>query len=112
VRRYSVVMRADRLRALAGGHRGTTAYDPLKKKYVRTWTDSMTQGLEIIEATWDPSTRTLTSFVAGPDRSGKVAKAKGVYEYTSSDARVFTLYRQGPDGNEAVGMRFKYTRKK
>ena len=93
------------------GH-GTSAWDPLKKKYVGSWTDSMSQGLAISEATWDPATRTMTGWTEGSDASGNVVKMKSVVEYKSADSRVFSMYGPGPAGKEALGMRITYTKKK
>jgi hypothetical protein len=93
------------------GH-GTAAYDPAKKKYVGSWTDSMSQGLAISEATWDPATRTMTGWMEGPDMSGNVMKMKSVVVHKDPNTRVFTMYMAGPDGKETVGMRITYTRKK
>jgi hypothetical protein len=93
------------------GH-GTAAYDSTKKKYVGSWTDSMSTGLAISEATWDPATRTVTGWMEGPDMTGKITKTKAVTEYKDPDKRVFTMYAPGPDGKEAIGMRITYMRRK
>ena len=37
------------------GH-GTSTWDPAKKKYVGTWTDSMSAGISLGESTYDPAT--------------------------------------------------------
>jgi Protein of unknown function (DUF1579) len=92
------------------GH-SVTVYDSRKGKYTRCWTDSMSQGLELIEATWDAGARKLTSVVAGADAAGQ-AHARAVTDYASPDSRVFTLYGPEPDGKEAVRMRFTSTRRK
>jgi Protein of unknown function (DUF1579) len=94
------------------GH-GTTAYDPAKKKYVGSWTDSMSKGLSIGESTHDPASKTFTGWMEGPDMTGKVAKMKSVVEYKDTGTRVFTMYGPGfgPDGKEAVGMRITYKRR-
>jgi hypothetical protein len=88
------------------GH-GTGVFDSRKKKYVGTWTDSMSQGLMISEGTWDPATKTMTSTMEGPDMTGAMVKYKSVVEHKDPNTRVFTMYN--PDG--AVGMRITYTRK-
>jgi hypothetical protein len=88
------------------GH-GTGVYDSRKKKYVSTWTDSMSQGLMVSEGTWDPAAKTMTSTMEGPDMTGAIVKFKSVVEHKDPQTRVFTMYN--PDG--AVGMRITYTRK-
>ena len=92
------------------GH-GTTAYDAAKKKYVGSWTDSMSSGLLIGESTYDPASKTVTGWMEGPDMTGKVAKMKSVVEYKDAGTRVFSMYGPGPDGKEAMGMRITYKRR-
>ncbi len=92
------------------GH-GTAAYDPAKKKYVGSWTDSMSTGLMVSESTYDAASKTMTGWMEGPDMTGKVTKMKAVVEYKNG-TRVFSMYGPGPDGKEAVTMRITYTRRK
>ena len=89
------------------GH-GTTAYDSAKKKYIGSWTDSMSQGLMVSESTWDPAAKTMTATMEGPDMTGAIVKMKAVTEHKDPNTRVFTMYN--PDGTP--GMRITYTRKK
>lgn len=92
------------------GH-GTATYDPAKKKYVGSWTDSMSHGLMVTESTYDAAAKTMTGFMEGPDMTGKVSKMKAVVEYKNG-TRVFSMYGPGPDGKEAMTMRITYTRRK
>jgi hypothetical protein len=89
------------------GH-GTSTWDPAKKKYVGSWTDSMSQGLAISEGTWDAGTRTMTAWMEGPDMTGTIVKMKAVVEYKSG-SRVFTMYDAA---GKQPAMRITYTRKK
>jgi hypothetical protein len=93
------------------GH-GVSAYDPAKKKYVGSWTDSMSAGLSISEATYDAAAKKSTGWMEGPDMTGKVMKMRSTVDYPDADHRVFTMYSTGPDGKEAPGMRITYTRRK
>jgi len=93
------------------GH-GTSAWDPAKKKYVGSWTDSMSNGISMSESTYDPKARTMTGYMEGPDASGKMARMKSVLEYKDGGSRVFTMYMPGPDGQELPGMRITYTKRK
>jgi hypothetical protein len=93
------------------GH-GTTVYDPAKKKYVGSWTDSLSTGLQISEAVWDAKTKTMTGSMEGPDMEGKVMKARSTVEYKADGTRVFTLFMNGPDGKEMAGMKITYTKRK
>ncbi len=93
------------------GH-GVEGYDPIKKKYVGTWVDSMSSSLSISESTYDATKKTMTGWIEGPDMSGKTAKMKAVTEQKDPDTRVFTMYMPGPDGKEVPGMRITYKRRK
>ena len=92
------------------GH-GTSAWDPNKKKYVGTWTDSMSSGIAMGESTYDAATKTMTGTMEGADATGKVSKMKSVVEYKDAGTRVFTMYMTGPDGKEVPGMRITYKKK-
>ncbi|OFV88549.1 MAG: hypothetical protein A2V74_02670 [Acidobacteria bacterium RBG_16_70_10] len=91
---------------------GTSGWDPLKKKYVGTWVDSMSPGMSAMESTWDPATKTSTGWIEGPDLSGKVTKTRETEEWKDADTRVFTMYGPaGADGKEPVAMRISYKRR-
>jgi hypothetical protein len=92
------------------GH-GVTAWDPSKKAYVGSWSDSMTAGLATTEGTWDAAKKTLNSSMLTPDGNGGTVKLRSTVEY-SAGKRVFTLYMPGPEGKEAPTMRITYARKK
>jgi len=89
--------------------RGTTGYDPAKKKYVGTWVDTMSTGVALAEGTYDPATKTMTGWMESRDPSGAVVKMKETTEWKDADSRVFTMY--APDG-QSVSMRITYTRRK
>ena len=92
------------------GH-GTSTWDPAKKKYVGTWTDSMSQGIALSEGTYDPASKTATSWMEGPDMTGKVVKSKGVVQYKDANTRVMSMSTTSPDGKEIPSMKISYTRK-
>ncbi len=92
---------------------GTTGFDPGKKKYVGTWIDSMTPGLYTSEGTYDAASRTMTTWMEGPDASGKITKTRTTTQWQGADARVFTMYGpKGADGKEPVMMKITYKRRK
>jgi hypothetical protein len=93
------------------GH-GIATWDPAKKKYVGSWTDSMSTGIAVSEGAWDPSTRTMTGFMEGPDLTGKTTRTKTVGEYKADGQRVFTAYGPPENGKEPIQMRITYTRRK
>jgi Protein of unknown function (DUF1579) len=92
------------------GH-GTTVYDPAKKKYVGSWSDSMSAGMMLGESTYDAATKTVTGWMEGPDMTGKVTRSKSVVEYKDG-TRVMSMYTTGPDGKEGLTMRITYARQK
>lgn len=93
------------------GH-GTETWDPGKGKYVGSWTDSMSTGLNVSESTYDPATKTMTGWMEGPDMTGNVVKTKSISKLKDPDTRVMEMHNVGPDGKEVLGMRITYTRKK
>jgi len=92
--------------------RGTMGFDSTKKKYVGVWVDSMSVGLGLSESTYDAAKKTMTSWMEGPDMTGKVTKMKAVTEWKGADARTFTMYATAPDGKEVTAMKITYTRRK
>jgi Protein of unknown function (DUF1579) len=93
------------------GH-GLTTWDVVKKKYVGSWTDSMSQGLSTAEMTWDPDAKKFSGWMEGPDMTGKVTKTRSVSEYRPDGTRVMTAFASGPDGKEMQVLRITYTRRK
>lgn len=93
------------------GH-GTTAWDPAKKKYVGSWTDSMSAGLSMGESTHDAAAKKVEGTMEGRDMTGALVKSRSVVSYTDSDHRVMTMFMTTPDGTEVQTMRISYTRRK
>lgn len=93
------------------GH-GILAWDSVAKKYVGTWTDSMSVGIASMTATYDPATKKMTSVMESRDPSGAMMKSRSISEYPAPDRRVMTMYAAGPDGKETQTMRITYTRRK
>jgi uncharacterized protein DUF1579 len=92
------------------GH-GMGTWDATKKKYVGSWTDSMSAGLSLTEGTWDPAKKRFTGTMEGPDMTGKVMKTRSVVEYREG-TRVMTAYAAGPDGKEMQVLKITYTKRK
>jgi hypothetical protein len=93
------------------GH-GITTWDPLQKKYVGSWVDSMTPYIARVEGTYDPATKKLTSTMESRDASGNIAKMRSVDEHPDPDHKSMTSYMTGPDGKEVQAMKIVYVRKK
>jgi hypothetical protein len=93
------------------GH-GVTTWDPAKKKYIGSWTDSLSTGLAIGESTYDAKGKKWSGTMEGPDMTGNVVKSRAVGEWRDANTRVFTMYSAGPDGKEAQSMKITYTKRK
>jgi hypothetical protein len=93
------------------GH-GISGWDPAKRKYVSTWTDTMSTSLGLMEASYDAAKKTMTGSMNGPDATGKIVAMRMVTEYKDADNRVFSMYSPGPDGKEFCGLRISYKRRK
>ena len=96
------------------GH-GQFGYDPLKKKYVGSWIDSMSPSLSVLEGTYDAQTRTMTLEGDGVDPSTKTEYTQRmVTTLKDDDTRVFTLYMKfdGAGDDEIKFMEVTYTKRK
>jgi Protein of unknown function (DUF1579) len=91
---------------------GLTTYDTAKKKYVGSWTDSMSAGLLASEGTYDAATKVMTTWMEGPDPTGATMKTKATSSYADADHRTMTMFVTGPDGKEVQTMKISYTRRK
>jgi uncharacterized protein DUF1579 len=92
---------------------GTMGYDNLKKKYVASWTDSMSTGIFLVEGTHDAATKTCTLAGEGPDMfSNKYSKFRMVEKTVDPDHFTVTMFSTGPDGKEFQSMEMSYTRVK
>ena len=95
------------------GH-GQNGYDPIKKKYVATWVDSMSTSAILMLGTYDEATHTLTmeGESTGPD--GTPMKLKNVSVLKPDGTRVFTMsMKSDATGPEYVRMmEITYTKKK
>jgi Protein of unknown function (DUF1579) len=94
--------------------RGQFGYDPVKKKYVGTWIDSMSTILSVLEGDYDARSKTMTYVGDGydPDHKAKFSQ-KMVTTMKDDGTRVFTLYMkfEGQPA-EAKFMEISYTKRK
>ena len=92
----------------------TLGYDPAKKSYIGTWTDSMTNYMWTYTGTVDASSDTLTLDTEGPCpmQGGKICKFKEVMKLTGKDEKTFTTSIQGDDGKWTPMMNAKSKRVK
>jgi hypothetical protein len=93
------------------GH-GTITWDAVKKKYVGSWTDSMSWGLQLSEGNWDPVTKKFNGTMEGRDAMGNITKTRSVAEHLGEGKRVMSGYTRGPDGKEFQVLKITYTKRK
>ena len=94
--------------------RGQYGFDPVKKKYVGTWIDSVSTILSVLEGEYDARTKTMSYVGDGydPDRKAKFTQ-KLVTIMKDDGTRVFTLYmKYEGEKAETKFMEITYTRRK
>lgn len=92
--------------------RSLDGYDPIKKKYVSIWTDSMSPTPMILEGDIDKDGKVVTLTGEGGGPHG-VMKYRTVTEFKDKDTFVWTMYAPvGENGKEAAMMTATYKRKK
>ena len=89
----------------------TTGYDPIKKKYVGTWVDSMSPTMMTSSGKFDKKTgmMVMKGTAGGPD--GKIMQVKSTVEMKGKDEMVMKMY-QVVDKEEKHMMSVEYKRKK
>jgi len=87
-------------------------YDPIRKKYVSTWCDTMYPGISVFEGTMDASGKKLTSTGKSANMEGALVDWTNVLEVKSPDELVFTMYETAKGANDPSAMRIDYKRKK
>jgi hypothetical protein len=90
---------------------GIDGYDPLRKKFVTTWVDSMSPTPLWMEGTYDKETHTMTMTGEGAGQDGKLHKYKTTTETKGKDAMVFKMF-EVKDGKDNEMMSITYTRTK
>jgi hypothetical protein len=90
---------------------GNWGYDPVEKKYVGTWVDSMSPHVMTIEGDYDPETKTMTHLTKGCDpQTGQEAQYNATLRYRDDGTRWLEMYARGADGKSWKMMEVLYTR--
>jgi hypothetical protein len=84
-------------------------YDPVKKKYVGVWVDSMSASPMMMEGIFDKDKKTMTMTGDGPGMDGKPTKYRSVSVMTDDDTINFSMFVG--DSKEAA-FTIAYKRKK
>ncbi len=92
--------------------KGLDSYDPIKKKYVGVWVDSMSTSPLLSEGTYDKDGKVLTMAGEGPGPDGKPMKYKMTTEHKGKDSLLWTMLQPGPDGKDAAMFSITYKRRK
>lgn len=79
-------------------------YDPVKKKYVGTWVDSMSPFSIQMEGTYDEKEKALTSFGKMKDPTGAEMDGKWVVKYKNENERSMTMSSKPPGAADFVVM--------
>ena len=87
---------------------GMDSYDPVKKKYVSVWIDSMSASPLILEGDYDKEKKMMTMAGTGPGMDGKPMKYRTESEMKGDDHMVFRLYM----GDSKEPFTIEYRRKK
>ena len=91
---------------------GTLGYDPVEKKYVGTWVDSMSPHLMTIKGDYDPATETLTAIAEGRDfETGKVEKSTHIARYIDENTRSFEIHNTSKAEKPWKVLEIKYKRR-
>jgi len=91
--------------------KGTTGYDPLHKRYVSSWVDSMSPSMLIMHGHFSDDGKTYTEGGEGPGMDGKPTRLTSVFQFKDKDTIVFSMYT-GTDTTGEPMMKITYHRKK
>lgn len=105
-------MKGELMQGMAYHGHGLTTWDSVAKKYIGTWTDSMSIGLATAVGTYDAAAKKMTTTMESREAGGALVKSRAVSEYPAPDRRVMTMFTTGPDGKEVQMMRITYTKRK
>ena len=75
--------------------RGMTGFDPIKKKYIGTWTNNMSPSISVMEGTYDETSHELTmAFRDYDEMTGKLADMKSVTSFVPGKPETMTMYKK------------------
>ena len=89
---------------------GLDSYDPVKKKYVGLWVDSMTTSPIVMEGDMDAKTKIITMLGKGPGPDGKTVDYKMSTEYKDKDTHFFKMWVGDLQGDPMMKATYKRTK--
>jgi hypothetical protein len=92
------------------GH-GLTGYDPVKGKYVQSWSDSTSPMLMVMEGSYDKTGKVMTMTGMGPGMDGKPVQYRHVSTWKDANSMLFEMFVIGADGSEMPMLKVTYTRR-
>jgi len=91
---------------------GTVGYDPVEKKYVGTWVDSISPHLTVLKGEYDAAKKTMTSIAEGRDfQTGEVTKSKHITRFIDENTRTFEIHAKEGGEKERKVMEIQYKRR-
>lgn len=91
---------------------GTVGYDPIDKKYVGTWVDSISPHLTVLKGEYDAAKKTMTSIAEGRDfETGQVTQSKHITRFIDDNTRVFEIHAKEEGGKERKVLEIQYKRR-
>lgn len=90
--------------------RAAIGYDPIRKKWMATWVDSMSPFLFVLEGEFDEAGKVLSMRCEAPTPTGEMAKFRTREEHVSRDQRVLQMFHVREDGTESQMLEFVYRR--
>ena len=91
--------------------RGQQGYDPLKKKYVTSWTDTMSPYLSVMEGKFDDAGKVLTQTGKAVGMEGTMVDYRYVTTLLGKNKHTFEMFMPGPDGKMMKSLMITYSRR-
>ena len=92
---------------------GMTGYDNVTKRYVGTWSDTMSTGMMTSTGTMDKGGKSITLKATAADpETGKMVSFKEKMTMTDPDHQTFEMWGPAKDGKVYKMMEIAYSRKK
>lgn len=90
---------------------GVIGYDNLKKKYVSTWSDSMSTGIFMMEGTGSADGKTVTLKGGHQEPMGGFMTHRAVWKIIDPNNQIFEMYGAHKGQKEMKMLEITYTRK-